>query len=375
MNDFQDWQPEVHVLIPFTLAQGIAVSPSYDTTEFRAEIKDWFEPLGLKWRWQPVMLETCAQVLSELKRKSRTQPLVAFNLCDGAETDGYPGLTVVRTLEELRLPYTGADSAFYELTTSKMAAKERFKAAGVPTAPYFKIENPALDIPRGAEEIGFPLLIKPDVSAASFGIGLRSRVYDVDSAITQAQAVLKGKYELAPSPHGLFAERFVVGPEFTALVVADHTSPGISNNARAYPVVERTFHSSLPPEERFLSYGRYWEDFEEETQLSTDEYFYNYRTAQEELQERLQETARRAFSAVGGTGYARVDMRLDEAAKELYVLEVNSNCGLSNDAYSSIGMILKACGQPMHGLVAEILRDAFVRAESTKKLVKEKTYG
>lgn len=365
MKDFQVWKPEVHVLIPYTLAQGKAVSPSYDTAEFRAEIKDWFEPLRLKCHWQPLTLETYAQVLSELQAESRERNLVAFNLCDGAETDGYPGLAVVRALEELRIPFTGAGSAFYELTTSKVVSKDRFIAEGVPTAPYFKIQSPALDIPREANRVGFPLLIKPDVSAASFGIGLRSRVYDVTEAIAQAEAVLKGKYELTPNGHGLFAEKFIIGPEFTALVVADHSCPGCPEGARAFPVVERTFHSALPPEERFLSYGRYWENFEEETQLPSDEYFYNYRTAHTELQEQLKEIALRAFRSVGGTGYARVDMRMDDLTKEIYVLEVNSNCGLSNDAHSSIGMILKACGQPMHALVEQILRDAFVRAKET----------
>ena len=63
---------------------------------------------------------------------------------------------------------------------------------------------------------------------------------------------------------GLFAERFIDGPEFTVFVVADRTAP---SGARAYPPVQRLFHSALPAHERFLSYDRYWSEYKEESRL------------------------------------------------------------------------------------------------------------
>ena len=41
---------------------------------------------------------------------------VYFNLCDGAEDEqeDYSGFDIVSALEELQLPFTGADSGFYD---------------------------------------------------------------------------------------------------------------------------------------------------------------------------------------------------------------------------------------------------------------------
>src|SRR5665811_2099769 len=45
---------------------------------------------------------------------------IFFNLCDGAWDEGRVGIEVVQTLEWLGLPFTGADSVFYEPTREAM---------------------------------------------------------------------------------------------------------------------------------------------------------------------------------------------------------------------------------------------------------------
>jgi D-alanine-D-alanine ligase len=65
--------------------------------------------------------------------------------------------------------------------------------------------------------------------------------------------------------------------------------------------------------------------------------------------------------AVGGQGYGRVDVRLEERTDELFVLEVNANCGISGDKETSVGEILLQSEIPATSLVAEILRDAYDR--------------
>ncbi|MCK7461299.1 MAG: hypothetical protein MZU84_04125 [Sphingobacterium sp.] len=69
----------------------------------------------------------------------------------------------------------------------------------------------------------------------------------------------------------------------------------------------------------------------------------------------------RAFVAVGGQGYGRVDIRLEERTDELFVLEVNANCGISGDKETSVGEILLQSEIPATSLVSEILRDAYDR--------------
>jgi D-alanine-D-alanine ligase len=90
--------------------------------------------------------------------------------------------------------------------------------------------------------------------------------------------------------------------------------------------------------------------------------FYEYKEVEENLSLAIQELSLAAYKAVGGTGYTRVDIRMDEKTQRLYILEVNAQCGLSEDEdYTSIGAILKANNTSFTELIAEILQDAFIR--------------
>jgi D-alanine-D-alanine ligase-like ATP-grasp enzyme len=146
----------------------------------------------------------------------------------------------------------------------------------------------------------------------------------------------------------------VEGREFTVLVVGNGTT---------YPPAERVFPDGLPPRERLLSYERYWEDYNEETPLPPGVPLYRYASVESPLRARLEELATRAYRALEGCGYARVDMRMDSAG-EIYVLEVNSNCGLSSDGQTSVSWILNLSGRPIQRLIAEIIHDAWDRAQS-----------
>jgi D-alanine-D-alanine ligase len=68
--------------------------------------------------------------------------------------------------------------------------------------------------------------------------------------------------------------------------------------------------------------------------------------------------------ALGGKGYTRIDIRQDEETGELFVLEANAQCGLSEDEnYTSIGAIIKASKVKYSKVIEAILFDAILRAE------------
>jgi D-alanine-D-alanine ligase len=70
-----------------------------------------------------------------------------------------------------------------------------------------------------------------------------------------------------------------------------------------------------------------------------------------------------AYKSCGGKGYARLDIRMDSNTGKLYMLEVNAQCGLSEDEdYTSIGAILKASNCSFTSIIAEILMDALRRS-------------
>lgn len=160
----------------------------------------------------------------------------------------------------------------------------------------------------------------------------------------------------------IFVERFINGREFTVFIVGSSHQP---DRLKIYPPMERVFHSSVPDTERFLSY-RYWERDEEESFLS-------FQLVNSDLHEKLCELSKRAYCAVGGNGYGRVDLRMDRVSQELFVLEVNPNCGISSQSLSnlfdptgtSVGTILHLAGIPFSQLMSDIIAEAFSR-DSTK---------
>jgi D-alanine-D-alanine ligase len=329
---------------------------------YRAEVQSWFEALHLPWRWVPVTVAGLAQTLATVGAPGQTALALVCNLCDGDEIHGYPGLTVVRALEQASIPFTGATSAFYALTTFKVPMKERLRQGGIATPPFVRLGTSSDAMARLTTHVGYPAIIKPEVSAASLGISLRSCVHDAASASAQFSRLVQGEQGARFLASGIFAERFVDGPEFTVLVVADQRC---AQGVRAYPAVERIFHSALPPYERFLSYERYWSYDQEEATLPDTEPFYRYALAAPQLQRPLADLAVRAFLALSGTGYARVDIRLEARTDVLYVLEVNANCGLSSDQETSVGQILRLARVSIQQLIASILEDALVRFQST----------
>jgi hypothetical protein len=61
---------------------------------------------------------------------------------------------------------------------------------------------------------------------------------------------------------------------------------------------------------------------------------------------------------------------MDKETGELFILEVNAQCGLSEDEnYTSIGAILKASNVSYTSVIAEILKDALRRSVVKTKTV------
>lgn len=356
-----DWSAyRVFVFAPYRMTPKGPESITYGGPEFRAEVAGWMKALGADHAWVEVTPETCGAEIARVQEEGKSCPVLVFNLCDGIEVDGYPGLKTVKALEASGLPFTGADSAFYELTTPKTLMKERLLARGVSTSPFVIIRNAAKDGAKAGRTLGFPLIVKPDVSAASFGISLKSVVHDEASCVAQAAAALSGERDPENYYEGVFAERFIPGREFTVLCAADRSAP---KGVFVYPPVERVFHAALPTNERLLSYDRYWEKYETEEALPDRAPIYRYESAPKKWTSALATLAREAYLALGGVGYGRVDIRRDERDGKFLALEANCNCGLSTDGETSVSWILSLSGESMPGLLNRIFNDAVSRIE------------
>lgn len=348
----------VLVFIPYARENGELISPYYETAEFREDVCGWMQALGLDWEWVCVEPDTVGEAVAEAARQARNNPIVVLNFCDGDDINGYPGLRVVEALESAGVRYTGADAAFFRLSTSKIAMKQRFVAAGVPTAPWLTIVEPEIDIDRAIGSIGLPLFLKPDVGFGAAGISLRSVVRDRDAALEQARVLFQGVHGIHSGPGGIFAEPFIQGPEFTVLLRSDSQAPG---GVRVFEPCERVFNPELPPSERFLTFERYCEEYQEDPPPPPGAPYYRYETVHGTLGEHLKDVARDAFLALDGNGYARVDIRRDAAGGNLMVLEVNANCAISTGDTSSAGTILMESGDSMIEFIGAILAHGWAR--------------
>jgi D-alanine-D-alanine ligase len=359
---------KVWVLAPAIHNADENIDYYYDFTQSIAEYTKVFKELNIDWIWQPVNMLTYPEILENIEREKESGDHfpVVFNLCDGDEVNGTPGISVVKLLVEKELVYTGADEYFYNITTSKVPMKNAFDMNRVPTADWMEISSPAVNSHAILEKLGSPLIVKPAVSGGSMGVGIKN-VVETETALSEiSKEMFAGYRGWNLAADGIIAEKFITGPEFTTLITGSHNHP---RKAIIHTPVERVFHKSLPDKEKFLSFDRLWEIYEEETAMPREESFYEYQLPDPALVNIIKKLSWDAYCACKGRGYTRVDLRMDSATGEIYVLEVNAQCGLSEDEdFTSIGAILRLGGKTFSQLVMEILNDAFVRSAIKKQI-------
>ena len=365
LSSFSNHQIKVWVLAPLLETNDANIDYYYDFSQSIAEYEKTFAELGIEWQWQPVTIKDYAAVIETIVKEkdfSHKTPVV-FNLCDGDEINGTPGISVVKLLEEKGLIYTGSDEYFYRITTSKIPMKKAFDKVGVPSANWKAIHD-TNDVSTIFETLGSPVIVKPSVSGGSMGVGIKNVVHNQTELQEQVNKMFAGYRGWDLATDGLIAESFITGPEFTVMISGSYNNP---KEAKIYTPVERVFHESLPEQEKFLSFDRLWEIYEDETPMPNEANFYEYALPDESLIDEIKKISWDAYVACKGCGYTRADIRMDKETGKLYVLEVNAQCGLSEDEnYTSIGAILRFSDVSFTELVAEIINDAFTRLSASQ---------
>ncbi|MCX6337505.1 MAG: hypothetical protein NT153_09510 [Bacteroidetes bacterium] len=333
----------------------------------KAQYKIWvfapyFETEDSDLQFLDITLDNFNRIINMIVNLPSTN--IVLNLCDGDELNGVPGISVVNALEKSTLIYTGADAFFYHITTSKIDMKKAFDVHEVPNAKWIVFDNSINE--TLFNEIGTPAIIKPAVSAGSMGLTVKNVVQTFSECQTVLQEMGKGYHGWNLDAAGLLAETFIKGREFTSLIVGSSTMP---DKIKFYTPIERVFHDSLPEEEKFLSFDRLWETYTDESAMPEGAFFYEYAAVTDlQLLKSLEKLSKEAFLSLKGMGYGRIDFRLSNETGKLFVLEVNAQCGLSEDEnYTSIGAILRFSNETFTSLIVEILDDAIARSKSPKK--------
>jgi D-alanine-D-alanine ligase len=351
------------VLAPHVETEDPNISYYYDFTQSIAEYTRVFAELNFPWQWQPVTIDNYREIIAGLPARSQNKIPLVINLCDGDETNAAPGVSVIAELQKRGLIYTGSDIDFYQLTTSKIPMKKAFDEAGISHAGW-EVVDANTNGQALFEKLGAPLIVKPAVSGGSMGLSIKNVVHN-ETELKDCIARLEQGYRgWNLTVDGLIAERFIKGREFTTFV----TGTASKGNLQFYQPVERVFHHSLPEEERFLSFDRLWETYDDETAMPDNGYVYEYATVPPSLIPALEKLSMQTCHASACTGYARMDIRMDTATGRMYMLEINAQCGLSEDEdYTSIGAILKKSGKTFTQLVLDVVEDALLRASASRE--------
>lgn len=262
---------------------------------------------------------------------------VFLNMCDGAADElDRPGIDVVRSLETLNVPFTGAASHFYEPTREEMKRICRQQGVCFPAGVHLTNER----LPRRRlKGLRFPLIVKHPNSYGSIGLIKDSRVQTTEQL--QAQVA-----RMVETFGGALVEEFVEGREFSVLV---SENPDDQMNPITYVPVEIIF----PPGESFKHTEMKWQRFNE----------MNVQPVREEpLAARLQDMTRKLFVGLDGTGYGRCDIRMDSHG-ELFMLEINPQGAVfyPPDQPGMADFILKYDPRGHAGFVDLLLRSAFSR--------------
>lgn len=240
--------------------------------------------------------------------------VVVFNLVESPP--GRPRFQVeaAATFKRFGVPFTGSDADTIWLTTDKLATRARLAEHGMPVAPGGELD---LNDPEILERVPPPWILKPAFEDASVGINGGAVTSDPSVAVSQARALA------ARFGEPVLVERLLEGREFNLSLLA---SP---DGIEVLPPAEMLFVDFPPDRPRVVDWTAKWDQgsfgYSHTVRrfLSTGE--------NDDLARRLEATALAASDACGVTGYARIDLRLDEGGVPC-VLEVNANPCLSADA-------------------------------------------
>jgi len=242
---------------------------------------------------------------------------------------------VQQILEKALIPYTGSGVSASRLAFSKSASKERFAQHQVPTAPYVLIHesDTAHRIGQQAEQIGYPLVVKPDTQGSSLGVSIVHRPADLPAALARC---------FHYDTFGLL-EQALAGSEWTVGLIDDRALPAIR-----------------------IETSRVFFDFEAKYEDDETRYQFEY-DVPAEVVDSIVQTARNACAAVGTSGLARVDLILDQSGTP-QVLEINTVPGLTyhrfvQKAAARLGMSLTdLCQECVQSALKQATRRAALRA-------------
>ena len=262
------------------------------------------------------------------------QPHIVFNLLEDFNDVPIYDQNVVSYLELQRVPYTGCNARGLLLARDKAISKKLLAYHRIPV-PEFAVFHRGRPV-RRPPRLGFPLIVKSLVHESSTGISQASVVEDEEK--------LRERVSFVHERIGTDAivERYIEGRELYV---------GVMGNERleVFPVWE-IFLSRLPEGSWAIATESVkWNPrYQRKHRIKTGE----AKGLSPGVTERIQKLAKRIYKNLYLSGYARIDLRMDDQEK-VYVLEANPNPQLAHG--EDFADSAEAGGLPYDRLLQRIL--------------------
>jgi len=212
--------------------------------------------------------------------------------------------TIQGLLEMTGRPYVGCGVMGSSVGMDKVMLKQVFAAAELPVLPWLVIyrEEWHTDAPvwlgRILKEIGFPCFVKPARLGSSVGISRVLHKTEIGDAVQEA---LRYDYKI-------LVEQGIPAREIECSVMGNHRA-------------DVSLPGEIVPDRDFYDYTAKY--------ISSDSRLILPAELEDDQAATIRDMAGRAFAAIGGEGFGRVDFLMDQRDNRIYVNEINTIPGFT----------------------------------------------
>ncbi len=276
-------------------------------------------------------------LLNEIKEN---KPDVIFNQAEVFDQKSHLEKNVASLLEMLQIPYTGASPGCLFVCNNKALAKKilRYHRLRVPRF-YAFLRGHRVWLPK---QLKTPLVVKPLCEEASRGISQASVVDSEDGLVERVKFIHEHMKADA------IAEEYIEGRELYMSVMG-------KKRITVFPPRELKFGEMSDEEPRVATYKAKWDDKYRARYNIRSEFAGKLPNG---MDEKIQDTCKRAYRALDMDSYARFDIRITPTG-QVYILEPNANpCIAKIDEFAESAA---KAGMDYNNLIRKIVKLAFER--------------
>jgi D-alanine-D-alanine ligase len=239
------------------------------------------------------------------------KPQIVFNIVSYFHDVVAYEAHVVSFLELSKQPYTGCNPRGITLAGDKALSKQILAWHRIPH-PAFAVFPLRIKKARLPRRMAFPVIVKTAGEHGSAGIAQASVVH-TDKELADRVEFLHRTHQ-----QDVVVEQFLAGREFTVSVLGNE-------RLETFPIWELWFDKLPEGNESIATERVKWDErYQKRVGLRTA----RARDLPEQVEQDIHKIAKRTYRALHLSGYARIDLRMDEQGR-VYVIEANVNNDLS----------------------------------------------